>query len=154
MTPLWAALMLLSPSLAGALSSLTPDGAVVLASAGLALIFWELNRPGTLDPGALCLLCVLRAASALTHHPLRPGASVLLGLSGATLCGNLRYKLPVWLLVAVAATLAGSLRFLVQPSAPLGVHTPVALACGLLVGAVGSVLSRIALRARRAKQVN
>ncbi len=141
------------PSLRG-LRGASPDAAVVLAAVGVCLIFLELNRPGSILPGAVGLLLVLLAVSALSRSAIQPWALVLLLGSAGALLLNVWYKVQLWLLVLATLTLTAGIRFLVPPMGARGVHTPVALACGVAVGALGAFLSRVALRARRAKRVN
>ncbi len=136
------------------LAHLSPDAAVLLATAGLCLIFLELNRPGLVLPGAGGLLVLLLAAAVLLRYPFRGWAIALLVLSTATLLGNLWRRLPLWMLGSATLGLAAAARFLVSPGADRQVHTAVALPCGVAIGGLGAALSRVALRARRAKRVN
>ncbi len=132
---------------------LRPDGAVLLATLGLCLIAWELNRPGMILPGAGGLLLVLFAGAALGVYPLHGAALVALLAAGAVLAANLWRRLPGWLLALAVLALIVGLRLLVAP-ASTGVQPWCAVVCGGLVGGGGAVLSRIAWSARRAKAVN
>ncbi len=138
----------------GALAHLSPDAAILLATAGLCLIFLELNRPGSILPGAVGLLLVLLAASVLLRYPLQAWAEALMLLSTAILLGNLWRSVPLWLLGFAALGLGAASRFLVSAGADRQVHMAVALPCGIAVGGLGAFLSRVAFRARRAKRVN
>lgn len=136
------------------MATLGPNGAVLLATAGLVLIFLELNRPGLIVPGSVGLLAVLFAAAAITQYPLQRWALALLAFLFVALVSNLWLRLPLWSLAAAALALVAGLRSLVQPHSVIGVTWPVAAGCGLTIGVLGSFLSRVALRARRAKAVH
>ena len=143
-----------SSSLPLAIGTLSPDMAIVIATVGLCLIFLELNRPGRILPGALGLTLLLLAVAAILHHPLWPAALAGLLLASAILVAHLWRPLPLWLSGATAIMLALSLRFLIPGDAKEHIATPIALTCGLLLGLLGTALSRIALRARRLKAVH
>ena len=134
------------------LASLPAQGAVLLLTAGLAAIAWELNRPGFILPGALGVLCVLFAVASLGRLSLHLWAALLLLAATAVLACNLAWRLPLLLLGAAGVAFILGLRWLV--SGTPGVGWPVAVACGATLGMGAAVLSRIALRARRAKQVD
>lgn len=140
--------------LAGWLQRLSPDECVLLATLGFALILLELNRPGLIVSGAAGLLMVLLAAAGLRPFPLSSFAIGLLTLAVVVLALNLWLQVPVWLLALATAGLCAGLRVLVSPGNAETVHLPVALACGTASGTAAAYLSRVALRARRAKQVN
>jgi membrane-bound serine protease (ClpP class) len=141
--------------LALAIHGLSPTVAVLLLTAGTLLIYLELNRPGSILPGALgllsCLLSIdLLATDALAHPPTRPIPLVLLLSAIALLSLDLMRPTPIP--VAVAATLAltlGLRGLLYRPDQPLA--TPVAVGCGLVLGISTSLLTRIARRARANK---
>jgi membrane-bound ClpP family serine protease len=135
------------------MAHLTPDSALLTATAGVCLIYLELNRPGLILPGSLGLLLTLLATAALLHHALTLWALVLLAASVLVLTLNLYRFLPLWLLLAAIVALTTSLRFLVAP-AEAPIHTIPALISGVLVGVLSATLSRIALRARRAKAIH
>ena len=129
---------------------LTPNLALLTATAGLCLIFLECNRPGLILPAALGLLLTLFATAAFLHYPFTLWAVLLLITSTATLAFNLYRVLPLWLLVVTTIDLTVSLRFLVRPNP----ETLTAVFCGTLVGVLAAGLSRIALRARQAKAIH
>lgn len=132
---------------------LTPDAAVALGTAGICLGFLEFNRPGRILPGAAGLLLFLFACAALADAGLRPAAVLAIAGATAVLLANLWRSLPLWTLAAATIALVLGLRFLVaRPGAP--VHTPVAIVCGLLLGALSGALTRIAYRARRSKALD
>ena len=127
---------------------LGPNAAVALLTLGLLLVYYELNRPGSILPGALGLLAALFSLAALYRLGISPVGSVLV-LSAISLLA-LDLLRPTSMLVALAATLALvlGLRLLVTREA---VTVPIAAGCGLLLGAGTSILTRIARRARANK---
>lgn len=135
------------------LLSVSPDLALITATAGVCLIFFELNRPGLILPGSLGLLLTLFASAALAHHRIDPLAAAGLTASALTLGTNLYRILPTWLLVIAVFALTASFRFLLTPP-ERPIHTATALVCGPVLGVLSAVLSRIALRARRAKAIH
>lgn len=131
----------------GGFAALSPDHALLLLTAGVLLIYVELNRPGWIVAGAVGVLASLFAlASLLRLHP-SAGAAVLVGTSVVLLLLGLRRRTPP--VVAAAATLALILGFdhLIRQG-NLRVHSGTAIACGIVIGAVTSVLTRVARRAR------
>lgn len=129
------------------LSALSPTAAILLLTVGLALIALELNRPGSILPGATGLLLTLLATASLAHLHPHPAVVVLLVLCLALLLLQLRRSLH-WILAA-AATLG--LIFALLRLLPADQPQPspiVAILCGLILGAGTTVLTRIARRAR------
>lgn len=137
-----------------ALRTLSPDGAVMVASLGLLLIFVELNRPGRVLPASLGLLLMLLASATLLRFGVQLWPALLAGAAVAVALGNLYRRMPLWLFVLATCGLVTALRLLVRPRGSLFVHTSVAVACGATLGIVSAVLTRIAYRARRAKALN
>jgi membrane-bound serine protease (ClpP class) len=130
--------------------SLPPDAALLLLTLGIALIYIELNRPGSILPGALGLLATLLSIAAIAnHHPALP--AVILCLTAIALLA-LDLARPTHFLVALGATLALVLGFsrLLHGSIHLWVSVP----CGILLGVGTSLLTRIARRARANKAVD
>jgi membrane-bound serine protease (ClpP class) len=128
------------------LARITPDQAILLLTAGVLLIYLELNRPGWIIPGALGLLATLLAIATLSQTSSSPVAAVLCISAVALLAVSLRKAAPT--LVAAAATLTLTLGFTeLNP----GIHHLVAVPCGLLLGVGTSVLTHIARRARANK---
>lgn len=132
----------------------SPDGAVVLASLGLLLIFVELNRPGRILPASFGLLLLLLASGALFRFGLQTRSVLLLLAASGMALINLYRRLPLSLMLVSTAGWVFALRFAVRPRGSVFVHTPVALACGASLGILSAVLSRFAYRARRAKALN
>ena len=121
--------------------------AVLLLTAGIALIYVELNRPGRVVPGALGVLVTLLAAAALVQHGVRGEGVLLLTVSAIVLAGDLVRPTGIPLAVVSAAALCIGLHELVGGDGST-VTWPVAVGCGLAIGAGTSALTRIARRAR------
>jgi membrane-bound serine protease (ClpP class) len=130
------------------LANLSPDSAILLLTLGMLLIYVELNRPGWIIPGALGLLASLFALASLLRLELNPAAIALVCTAVALLVLDLQRR--TQLMVAVAATLALLLGFdhLVLGPGGLRVHTVTAVVCGVVLGVVTSMLTRIARHAR------
>ena len=134
----------------GGLATLSPDHALLLLTAGVLLIYVELNRPGWIAAGTLGLLALLFALASLLRLELNWEAITLVGTAVALLLLGLRRRTPA--IVAAAATLALILGFeylMLQGNAHVQAGT--AIGCGVLIGAVTSILTRIARRARTNK---
>jgi membrane-bound ClpP family serine protease len=130
------------------LSQLSPNAAVVLLTLGLFLIYYELNRPGSILPGALGLLATLLSIASLAPHGFDlPGTTLVLSAVALLTVDLLR---PTSILIATAATVAliFGLRNLISYNCCVHISMPVALGCGFLLGAGTSVLTRLARRAR------
>jgi membrane-bound serine protease (ClpP class) len=132
----------------GLLATLSPDAAVLLLTLGIALIYYELNRPGTILPGAVGLLTVLLSVAALVVHGVNPLAVTLILSAILLLTLTLLRPTPMILPIAATVALVAGLRWLPRYSCCAPVHLPVALGCGLLLGAGTTLLTRIARRAR------
>ncbi len=133
------------------LSTLSPDAAVLILTAGVALIAFELNRPGSILPGTLGLLLSLLAAASLAQHHPRPWLVLLFIASMAALLLQARRPL-LWIIPAIATILLIlSMDTLLPPTVQPEISVWVALLCGLLLGTGTTVLTRIARRARQNK---
>ncbi len=130
------------------LAHLQPNTALLVFTLGTALIYFELNRPGSVLPGTLGLLATLLSVASLSHRRLDPVALLLI-LSAFSLLLLDLFR-PTHILVAVAATVALvlGLRGLLSPSCCPSISFPVYFGCGLLLGAGTSYLTRVARRAR------
>ena len=130
------------------LTHLSPNAAILFLTLGLLLIYFELNRPGSIFLGALGLLITLLSIAALAKNRINPNAIVLLLLAISLLTHALRR--PTSVLISAAATLAliFGLRTLIVQTCCGHISTSVALGCGLLLGTGTSVLTRVARRAR------
>ncbi|QMV17660.1 hypothetical protein GOB94_02285 [Granulicella sp. 5B5] len=124
---------------------LPTDAAVLLLTAGVALVYFELNRPGAIVPGALGLLAGLLGLASLAHHGVRTEGILLLMGAAAVLAADLVRPTPILFAIAATAALCVGLRELPAGS-PAG--WPVVLGCGLPIGAGTAVLTRLARRAR------
>lgn len=125
---------------------LPPNEAILLLTAGVALIYVELNRPGWIVPGSAGLLATLLAVASLVRTGLRSDSATLLLAGIALHLLALRREVPRTLLLAATAATCVGLGYLAKGEQPrLG------LACGLILGAGTSLLVRIAHRARRNK---
>jgi membrane-bound serine protease (ClpP class) len=132
------------------LLTLSPNAAVLILTAGLALVALELNRPGSIVPGALGLLLTLLAAASLEQHHPRLDPVVQFIASMALLLLQARRSL-LWIIPASATILLIlSIGTLLPPAQP-GISPRIALLCGVLLGAGTTVLTRIARRARQNK---
>jgi membrane-bound serine protease (ClpP class) len=134
-----------------AMARLSPNDAVWVLTAGLLLIYVELNRPGWIIAGALGLLVTLFAIASLLRLDLNVGAEALVGTGVALLALDL-VRRTSWI-VAVAATLALvlGLSHLLTGSGAGRVDVWTAIPCGAILGAGTSILTRIARRARSNK---
>lgn len=130
------------------------NAAVLLGTAGLCLIFYELNRPGRILPGASGLLLLLLSVAAVVRVGVQAWAALVLLLCAVLQLANVWRTLPVFVLVATIALTAISLRCLAAPTAAQAVSTSIAVLCGGTVGSLSAWLGRIAFRARRAKALD
>ena len=131
----------------------SPDGALVLATLGLCLIFLELNRPGWILPGALGLALVL-----VSVPPLLPGAHLLwavtlLILSAAICVLHLWFSFTAWTSAVATILLILAFRLLLRGSVSSHMHWITAVVCGGLIGSLSTMLARVARHAREAKHV-
>lgn len=133
------------------LSTLSPNAAILTLTAGLALIALELNRPGSVLPGAIGLLLSLLAAASLAEHHPRPAPILLFIASMAVLLWQARRTL-LWIIPAGATiVLILSMARLLPTTPKPGISPWIAFPCGLALGAGITVLTRIARRARQNK---
>ena len=129
------------------LVAVSPAAAVTVLTAGLLLIYMELNRPGRVIPGALGLLLALLACAKIwSAHP-RPVAVLLVGTGVALLAIDLVRGTHI--AVAVAATLALLLGFQELVTPPVG--WMVSILCGAGLGGTTAALTSVARRARANK---
>lgn len=133
------------------LALLPPDAALLLFTAGVLLIYLELNRPGLILPGAAGLTLSLLALSRFLRPGLSPAAAAAALLGGALLLlsTRTRTRLPC----AIAASAALLYAFLRPAPAVAGdrPHAATAVVCALLLGMGTSLLTTIAARARQNK---
>jgi membrane-bound ClpP family serine protease len=131
-----------------ALLHLSPDACLLLFTLGVALIYLELNRPGSILPGALGLLLALLAIAPLLHQQLSPAAVFILALGVALLALGLRRTTHFFLgALATFFLLLGFLQLVPTPP-DQRIHPAAAVPCALLLGFGTFYLTRIARRAR------
>ena len=128
-----------------------PDQAVLLAVAGILLIYVELNRPGLVLPGALGLLILLLSIGTLLPLSFNPIGPVLLAASFCVQLLGLRRPI-VWTSSALAGVgVSAGCHLLLSAGRPLKIHLPEAIVAGVLLGPGTSLLTAIARRARTNK---
>lgn len=134
-------------------AALSPDAAVLLLTAGVGLVYFELNRPGSIVPGALGLLATLLGLAALGRGGARADGILLLLAATVVLAADLVRPTPILLALAATAALCVGLRELPARSGHAASDVsvpgwPTAVLCGLLLGLGSAVLTRLARRAR------
>lgn len=133
------------------LTALSPNVAILILTAGLALIALELNRPGWILAGAFGLLLALLASASLAQRHPRPEPVIQFIASMGLLLLQARRPL-LWIIpVSAAVLLILAIGALLPPTVQPGISPWVALLCGLALAAGTTVLTRIARRARRNK---
>jgi membrane-bound ClpP family serine protease len=134
------------------LATLSPNAAILILTLGLMLIALELNRPGSILPGAIGLLLTLLAAASLaTRHP-QTKATLWIVASFVLLMLAARGKRESLLLVAAITTGLIFSIFELLPAVPgQRVSAWAAVLSGLILGAGTIVLTGIARRARQNK---
>ena len=142
----------MSPALTHLLA--TPDAALLAVVAGILLLYAEFNVPGTILPGCLGALSLMLGLFALSRMRLHP-AALGLALAGFALLllalVSTHFLLPAALSLA---TLTFSFLHLVDsPRYGTAIHLPTALLTASLFSLSTLWLGRIALRARRNKQL-
>ena len=133
---------------ANALMQLSPDSSVLLFTCGILLIYVELNRPGSILPGAVGLLLALLAVAPLFHQHLSPPAILAIAVGVLLLARGLRHATTAITPVLASFCLIFGLLFLVRQPLSVRVHIATAVPCGLLLGLGTTLLTRIARRAR------
>lgn len=133
------------------LTALSPNAAILILTAGLALVALELNRPGSILPGAVGLLLALLAAASLSQHRPRPEPVLQFVVSMVLLLLQARRPL-LWIIPASATILLIlSMGTLLPSTVQPGISPWVALLCGVFLGTGTTLLTRIAQRARQNK---
>jgi membrane-bound ClpP family serine protease len=133
--------------MSGLVMAVSPGGAVVILTAGVGLIYYELNRPGTIVAGAVGLLGVLFSVAVLVGRGVSPLGMALILAGVLLLAVDLVRPMPV--VTAICATAA-----LVFGLWKLPVQGSVAAVCGVLLGFGTASLTRIARRARTNKRLD
>ncbi len=130
---------------------ISPDGAALLATLGILLIYIELNRPGLILPGATGLLIVLLSSAALTSFALNATGVVLITVAACLQVLGSRYRF-YWVLgLATGVIFFVGCSTLLARTQAARIHLPEAAAVGLLLGPGTSVLTTIARRAHANK---
>jgi membrane-bound serine protease (ClpP class) len=130
---------------------LAPDAALLVLTAGLLLIYVELNRPGWIWSGALGLLATLFAVASLGRMELNAAAMTLVGTAVALLALDLVRRTGAVVGLASTLALVLGLDHMVLGPDGMRVHAVTAVGCGVVVGAGSSILTGIARRARTNK---
>ena len=132
----------------------TPDAALLAVVAGILLLYTEFNVPGTVIPGCLGALSLMLGLFALSRLPLHP-ASLGLALAGLALIllalVSTHFLLPATF--ALAMFTASFLHLIDTSHSSLAIDPPAALLAAALFSVSTVWLGRIALRARRNKQL-
>lgn len=133
------------------LSTLSPNAAVLLLTAGLALIAVELNRPGSIVFGAFGLLLSLLAAGSLIRLHASPVSAIETAGSMTVLLLGSRRNMG-WVVSACSTiVLILSITTLLPAIPGPRVSLWAAILCGLVLSTGTTVLTRIARRARQNK---
>ncbi len=132
----------------------SPNAALLAVLAGVLLLYAEFNLPGTILPGCLGALSLMLGLFFLSRLPLSWSA-LGLGLAGLVVILLAIFSQRALLLVLLGgATLACSLLHLVRTTpATKGIDLPTALFAASLFSSITVWLGRVALRARRNKQI-
>lgn len=134
------------------LATLSPNAAVLILTLGLTLIALELNRPGSILPGAIGLLLTLLAAASLaTRHPQRKAVVWIVAFLVLLMLGTRGKRESLVLAAAITAGLIFSICGLLPAVPGQRVSTWAAVLSGLILGAGTIVLTGIARRARQNK---
>jgi membrane-bound serine protease (ClpP class) len=131
-----------------------PNLAVLILVLGGMLIYIEFNAPGTIIPGALGTLLVLLSLFALNLLPLHYASGLLLIAAFALMLLEVKFTSHgVLAFAGIVCLVLGALTLVDGPIPELRVHLGTALATGIGFGLITFFLVRIALIARRNKQV-
>ncbi|HWE83406.1 MAG TPA: nodulation protein NfeD [Terracidiphilus sp.] len=131
-----------------------PNIALLLLVAGALLIYLEFNTPGTIVPGALGTLMVLMAIFGLNLLPIRYTAVMLLLAALVLLVLEAKFGGHGALAIAgIVCLTLGTLTLIAAPVPELAVNPWVAIGISAGFGGITVFLVRLAVRARRAKQM-
>ncbi len=131
-----------------------PNVAFILLAIGALSLYAEFNHPGAVIPGTVGVVFILLAAFALNLLPTRFAALVL--IAGAFVLFALEAKFVshgVLTIGGITLLVIGGLLLVDAPIPEMRVHLATALAVGIPLGVITSVLMSLALRARRNKVV-
>jgi membrane-bound serine protease (ClpP class) len=131
-----------------------PNLAVLILVLGGMLIYIEFNAPGTIIPGALGTLLVLLSLFALNLLPLHYASGLLLIAAFALMLLEVKFTSHgVLAFAGIVCLVLGALTLVDGPIPELRVHLATALATGIGFGLITFFLVRIALIARRNKNM-
>lgn len=131
-----------------------PNIALLMLIAGALLIYLEFNTPGTIVPGALGTLMVLLAIFGLNLLPIRYTAVMLLIAALVLLVLEAKFGGHGALAIAgIVCLTLGTLTLIAAPVPELAVNPWVAVGVSLGFGSITVFLVRLAVRARRMKQM-
>lgn len=131
-----------------------PNIALLMLVAGGLLIYLEFNTPGTIVPGALGTLLVLMAIFGLDLLPIRYTAVMLLIAALVLLVLEAKFGGHGALAIAgIVCLTLGTLTLVAAPVPELAVNPWVAIGVSLGFGGITVFLVRLAVRARRTKQM-
>ena len=134
------------------LATLSPNAAVLILTLGLTLTALELNRPGSILPGAIGLLLALFATASLaTHHPQTKAVLWIVALIVLLMLGARGKRESLILAAALTTGLIFSIYELLPAVPGQRVSAWAAVLSGLILGAGTTVLTGIARRARQNK---
>ncbi|HEV2577281.1 MAG TPA: hypothetical protein VGU25_08720 [Acidobacteriaceae bacterium] len=133
------------------LARLSPNVALLIATLAVALIALELNRPGSILPGAAGLLLLLLAAASLWERQPSELATAGAIASIALLLLQARRPLHLSVIAALTALLIACFIRLIPRASTGRINAVTAVVCGTILGAGTTVLTRIARRARQNK---
>jgi membrane-bound ClpP family serine protease len=133
------------------LTAMTPDSAVLTLTMGVGLIYYELNRPGTILAGAMGLLGFLLGVAVLVSRGVTLVGATLILVGTLLLAADLIRPMPVVTAFFGTVALVVGLWKLPTHSCCSSIHLPVAAGCGVILGVGTSLLTRIARRARTNK---
>ena len=151
-----ARIQLLKPTLREELLGwlVNPNIALLMLVAGGLLIYLEFNTPGTIVPGALGTLLVLMAIFGLNLLPIRYTAIMLLIAAMVLLLLEAKFGGHGALAIAgIVCLTLGTLTLVAAPVPELAVNPWVAIGVSAGFGGITVFLVRLAVRARRAKQM-
>jgi len=133
------------------IATLSPNAAILFLTIGVALVALELNRPGSIVPGAAGLFLTLFATACLIAHHPKPLSALGVVFCAGLLIVQARRDLS-WLVPTIATILLiVSIATLLPPIPGPEILGWVAISCGLILGAGTTLLTRIARRARQNK---
>jgi membrane-bound serine protease (ClpP class) len=134
------------------LAAVSPNAAILILTLGIILIALELNRPGSILPGAIGLLLALFATASLAkRHPQTKAVLWIVVFIFLLMLGARGKRESLILAAAITAGLIFSIYELLPAIPGQRVSAWAAVLSGLILGAGTTVLTGIARRARQNK---